>query len=195
MLKLERKKGGSMNNTFIKNLFGHLIKYFFYYLSGLSFSGIIGAHGLEILLALEPCNLCLLQRFCLWLLGISSLIAAFASSKACSLLKSLNLAMCYLSISAGILFSSRQVWLEQLPFEQKPPCTPGLDYLLNNFSLLESLGKIFLGSGECGTIEWQFLGFSLAFWSLCFFSLLLLILLSYSLLSRNKIFQFTRRQI
>ena len=63
-------------------------------------------------------------------------------------------------------------WLQHTPEAERPSCGPGLDYLLSRFGALGGLQRILRGSGECGVVDWTFLGLSIAEWSLaCFVGL------------------------
>jgi disulfide bond formation protein DsbB len=45
-------------------------------------------------------------------------------------------------------------------------CGASLDYMLEVLPLAEVMAKVFTGSGECGTIDWRFLGLSMPAWVL-----------------------------
>ena len=68
--------------------------------------------------------------------------------------------------AAGAGVAGRHVWLQNLPADQVPACGPGFDYIIDSFPLSEALALIFTGSGECATIDWQFLGLSMPAWVL-----------------------------
>jgi disulfide bond formation protein DsbB len=125
-------------------------------------------------LGLTPCPLCIFQRIGLMIMGGFALFAAIINPK--SILIKLLL---WLGSLAGIgwatVVAGRHVWLQHLPADQVPSCGPGLDYWLDTLPMQQVLKEVFAGSGECASIDWQFLGLSIPEQSLIFFSLLLLV--------------------
>lgn len=107
---------------------------------------------------IEPCPLCLIQRFFYFLLGVTFLGQAIWPSRVWA-----GLAL-FWSFS-GILVAGRQIILQHLPPEQVPACGPGLHYMLSTFSTNEVFKALLKGSGECAAVGWQFLTFSFAEWS------------------------------
>jgi disulfide bond formation protein DsbB len=67
---------------------------------------------------------------------------------------------------AGSGVAGRHVWLTTLPPERIPACGPGLDFMLESFPLREALAMVLSGSGECASVDWQFLGLSMPAWVL-----------------------------
>jgi disulfide bond formation protein DsbB len=62
--------------------------------------------------------------------------------------------------------AGRHVWLTTLPPERVPACGPGLDFMLESFPLRDALRMVLSGSGECATVTWRLLGFSMPAWVL-----------------------------
>jgi len=75
--------------------------------------------------------------------------------------------------AGGIAAAGRQVWLQHLPADKVPACGPDLFFMLDHFSLSQTISKLFAGTGECAVVDWTFLGLSIAEWSLAWFVLLL----------------------
>ena len=71
-----------------------------------------------------------------------------------------------LATTFGAGVSGRHMWLQNLPADQVPSCGPGFDYIIDSFPLSEALRLIFSGSGECASIDWQFLSLSMPTWVL-----------------------------
>ena len=67
---------------------------------------------------------------------------------------------------AGVGVAGRHVWLQNLPPDQVPACGAGYDYIMDTLPFGEALRVIFSGSGECATVDWQFLGLSMPAWVL-----------------------------
>lgn len=131
--------------------------------------GILLATGifLELVLKLEPCPLCILQRLTFIVLGILFLIGC--------LLPLQPKGRCYfqLFIAAVALFgvctAGRQVWIEHLPLYALPSCGASLKYLFQILSPFRALQIVFQGTGSCAEVKWRFLGLSLPMWSLLAF--------------------------
>jgi len=121
---------------------------------------------------LEPCPLCMVQRFFFYLVAGVCLIAAMhGPARTGSILYG---ALAALFAVGGAATAGRQVWLQHLPADKVPQCGPDLMYMLNNLPLSRTLEKLFYGSGECAKVDWTFLGLSIAEWSLLWFSALAL---------------------
>jgi protein dithiol:quinone oxidoreductase len=121
---------------------------------------------------LEPCPLCMVQRFFFYLVAGVCLVAAIhAPARTGSILYGSLAALIALG---GAAAAGRQVWLQHLPADKVPQCGPDLMYMLNNLPLSRTLEKLFYGSGECAKVDWTFLGLSIAEWSLLWFIALVL---------------------
>ena len=118
----------------------------------------------------EPCPLCILQRIAfLSMMGVF-LVGVLHGPKRTGALAYSGIAIVIAALGGGV--AARHVWLQHLPAEQVPACGPGLQYMLERFGLMQSLGKILAGSGECAEVGWTFLGLSIAAWSLVWFVLI-----------------------
>ncbi len=124
---------------------------------------------------LEPCPLCILQRFAMIALGMFFLLAALHNPGRIG--QRFYGVLQLLAASAGIIVAGRHVWLQSLPADQVPACGPGYSYLVENFPLLEAFDVIFQGSGECAKVDWQLFGLSLAQLTLLVFVLFFLVVL------------------
>jgi protein dithiol:quinone oxidoreductase len=123
---------------------------------------------LQFAVGLEPCPLCILQRVMLLATGIAFLAAAIhhpARGTGAAIYAG-AIALC---AAVGATISARHTWIQHLPEDQRPSCGPGLDYMLSTFGPLGSLGRILRGSGECGTVDWTLLSFSIPEWTLAAF--------------------------
>lgn len=112
--------------------------------------------------ALEPCPLCIIQRWLIGLLGLLCLISIVYRSRFYGGLITFVALM-------GTGSALRKIWLEHLPSDQVPPCGPGLDYMLNYLPFEQTLKILLMGSGDCSNIEWHFLSLSLSQWALLSF--------------------------
>lgn len=125
------------------------------------------AYFIEYGLAKAPCPLCLLQRYMLWAVMLCFLLGAIHQTKARVQYVYCSLVIFFASLGLGL--SVRQVYLQHLPKEALPNCTAGLDRLLEFQPLHEVLKVILTSSGECGNVDFEVLGLSLAVWSTIMF--------------------------
>lgn len=128
---------------------------------------------LQLVVGLQPCPLCILQRIVLFFLGLAFFAAAIHHPRGRAGAWSWAGVIAAVS-AAGIAIAGRHVWLQHTPEDQRPACGPGLDYLFDTFGPLGSLSRILRGSGECGAVDWSFLSFSIPEWTLASFAVLFL---------------------
>ena len=125
---------------------------------------------------LEPCPLCISQRIAILMIGLCFLCAALhnpgqTGTRRYAIFGTV-LALC------GGAVSLRHIWIQHLPPDKVPECGPGLDYIMNNFPLSETIKLLLSGTGDCAKVDWTFLGLSMPTWTLFAF----LVLASISLL-------------
>lgn len=118
---------------------------------------------------LEPCPLCIFQRVCFFAAGLIALAGALHDPDRIGMRVYGGLTL--LAAIAGLVFAGRQVWLQHLPKDQVPACGPGLEYWMKTLPFTETFRKVLRGTGECATVDWTFLGLSIAEWSLIWFAL------------------------
>lgn len=136
------------------------------------------AYGLYLqhVVGLEPCPMCIVQRYAL----IS--VAVFAALAGATGLKGLQKAWAALALLfavGGAYTAARQSWLQWHPPEVVS-CGRDLYGMIETFPLKRALPMIFRGGGDCSKIDWTLFGLSLANWSFIAFvglTLLLLVLL------------------
>lgn len=126
---------------------------------------------MEMYLGLEPCPLCVIDRIIVAAIGAVFLLAALHNPGAAGyrVYAAINL----VSGALGVAVAARHIWLQNLPPALVPDCAPGLDYLVTNFPLAESLSVIWNTSGNCAEIAWTFLGLSIPWQTLLLFVALL----------------------
>ena len=121
-------------------------------------------------LLLEPCPLCVFQRMAVIALGLVFLAAGLHDPSGWG--RRVYAGLVVFAAGAGIAVAGRHVWLQSLPADRVPACGPGFDYIIDSFPVLEALRLIFSGSGECASIDWEFLGLSMPAWVLIWIVLL-----------------------
>jgi disulfide bond formation protein DsbB len=115
---------------------------------------------------LEPCPLCILQRYAFVVSGVIALIAAIHGPGRIGAWIYGFLLMLAAGTGAGI--AGRQTWLQHNP-PKVLDCGPDLAYMIDSFPLGEVLPKIFKGEGDCAKVVWKFLGLSIPEWALIWF--------------------------
>ncbi len=120
---------------------------------------------------LEPCPLCISQRIAIFLTGLVFMMAVAHNPKE---QKGINRYAILGALSAlgGASISTRHVWIQNLPPDQVPECKPALEYMLQNFPLIETLKLMLSGTGDCAKVDWTMLGFSMPAWTLVAFLML-----------------------
>lgn len=126
---------------------------------------------LQHVVGLEPCPMCIVQRYALVLVAIVAGITAFATRK--SLRVTGSGLMAVLS-GLGAFVAARQSFLQWYPPEIAS-CGRDLYGMMETFPLKRAIPMIFKGSGDCTKIDWTFLGLSIANWSfVCFVAIAVL---------------------
>ncbi|HTQ99309.1 MAG TPA: disulfide bond formation protein B [Candidatus Acidoferrum sp.] len=135
--------------TFLKPRLVHL--YVFLFCAAM----IAIAIAMEIVLELEPCPLCIMQRVFFIATGLVALAGAIhnpSSPRGRAIYGLLATAMAV--IGGG--FATRQIWLQSLPADQVPACQPSIGYMLEaNFPLNKVLKVLLSGDGSCAEITWR----------------------------------------
>lgn len=126
---------------------------------------------LQHVVGLEPCPMCIVQRYALVLVAIVAGVTAFATRK--SLFVTGSGLMAVLS-GLGAFVAARQSFLQWYPPEIAS-CGRDLYGMIETFPLKRAIPMIFKGSGDCTKIDWTFLGLSIANWSfVCFVAIAVL---------------------
>jgi disulfide bond formation protein DsbB len=119
---------------------------------------------------LEPCPMCILQRYAFVMIGTVALIAAIHGPVRVGV-QLYSFLIAALAVAGGSV-SVRQSLLQRFPAPEPAKCMAGdLDFILGNFPLAQALPKIFQGTGDCAKVEWSLFGLSIAEWALVWFAL------------------------
>jgi disulfide bond formation protein DsbB len=116
---------------------------------------------LQHVVGLEPCPMCIVQRYVMVLIGLVSLLGAVVSGRIASLSVGSGLV---LLAGGGAYVAARQTWLQWYPPEV---VSCGRDFygMIETFPLQRAIPMIFKGGGDCSKVDWTFLGGSIANWS------------------------------
>ena len=120
---------------------------------------------LQHVVGLEPCPMCIVQRYALIGVAACAGLASLRVQKGWWISWSL---LALLLAGFGAFTAARQSWLQWYPPEV---ATCGRDFygMVENYPLSRAIPMIFRGSGDCTAIDWTFLGGSIANWSFVWF--------------------------
>ena len=121
---------------------------------------------LQHVVGLVPCPMCVVQRYCDFLVLFFAVLGAATTKRALQLA---SFVLLVVSACAGAFVAARQSFLQWYPPEV---VSCGRDFygMIENFPLNRALPMIFKGSGDCSKVDWTFLGGSIANWSFVWFS-------------------------
>ncbi|MEY5029071.1 MAG: Disulfide bond formation protein [Pseudomonadota bacterium] len=120
---------------------------------------------LQHVVGLEPCPMCIVQRYTL--VGVMVLALVGWRLRNATALAVLGVLLALKAVF-GAFVAARQSWLQWYPPEV---VSCGRDFygMIESFPLGRAIPMIFRGSGDCTKVDWTFLGGSIANWSfLCF---------------------------
>tara|TARA_B100000780_G_C20969511_1_gene387079 strand:+ start:198 stop:704 length:507 start_codon:yes stop_codon:yes gene_type:complete len=125
---------------------------------------------MEFAMGLDPCMLCMSQRFVYLGMAFVFMLAVFhnpyfGGHKRYGLLL-------FLFSLLGLALASRQLYLQSLQADLVPACGPSFSYMVDAFPFADVLMTMIRGSGSCAEVQWSFLSLSIAGWSLVLFTLL-----------------------
>jgi len=120
---------------------------------------------------LEPCPLCILQRYAFIATGLVALIAAIHGPG--RLGRWLYSVLIVVAAGSGAIVAGRQSWLQHYP-PKVLDCGPDLAYMIDSFPIAQVLPKVFKGEGDCAKVAWKFLGLSIPEWALVWFALFII---------------------
>lgn len=128
---------------------------------------------LQHVVGLEPCPMCIVQRYALVLVAVfTGLAGAFRG-------RALQVGGGFLALLAsigGAYTAASQSWLQWYPPEVVS-CGRDLYGMIETFPLKRALPMIFRGGGDCSKIDWTLFGLTLANWSFIAFAVLTVLLL------------------
>ena len=120
---------------------------------------------LQHVVGLEPCPMCIVQRYALVLVALFTGLAGAFRGRALQVGGGL---LALLSALGGAYTAASQSWLQWYPPEVVS-CGRDLYGMIETFPLQRVIPMVFKGSGDCSAIDWSFLGGSIANWSFVVF--------------------------
>ncbi|KAF1060976.1 MULTISPECIES: disulfide bond formation protein B [unclassified Variovorax] len=128
---------------------------------------------LQHVVGLEPCPMCIVQRYALVLVAVFTGLAGAFRGRALQVGGGL---LALLSALGGAYTAASQSWLQWYPPEVVS-CGRDLYGMIETFPLKRALPMIFRGGGDCSKIDWTLFGLTLANWSFIAFAVLTVLLL------------------
>jgi protein dithiol:quinone oxidoreductase len=111
---------------------------------------------------LDPCPLCLFQRFVVIGLGVVFLIAALHNPKFWG--ARVYAVLLVLVALIGIGISAKHIWIQAQPPGSIAACGASLSYLVDIMPIFDVIKKVLGGSGECQHVD-KLLGISWPWWT------------------------------
>ena len=120
---------------------------------------------LQHVVGLEPCPMCIVQRYAMVLIAVLAIITLATGQNGIQKLMTALISMLALG---GAFVAARQSWLQWYPPEIAT-CGRDIYGMIEAFPLQKVIPMVFRGSGDCTKVDWTFLGGSIGNWSfLCF---------------------------
>jgi protein dithiol:quinone oxidoreductase len=128
-------------------------------------AGLIGyALYAQFKLGLDPCPLCIFQRIGVAALGVVFLVAALHNPRDWG--AGVYAALIAIAALATVAVAARQLYIQHLPPGAIPSCGAPLSMMMKFMPLTAVIRKVLSGSGECGIVNWTFLGLAMPAWVL-----------------------------
>lgn len=124
----------------------------------------------QLQLGIEPCPLCIFQRIAFAALGLLFLVGALHGPARGGGRKAYGV-LAFLAAAVGAGISGKHVSVQLFP-DPMASCGPPLSFLRETLGPFEAMRRVLTGTGDCGNIDWRFLGLSMPMWCLICFVLL-----------------------
>ncbi|WP_422086563.1 disulfide bond formation protein B [Variovorax sp.] len=136
---------------------------------------------LQHVVGLEPCPMCIVQRYALVLVALFTGLAGVFRHVGLRFVGGL---LALVAAIGGAYTAASQSWLQWYPPEVVS-CGRDLYGMIETFPLKRALPMIFRGGGDCSKIDWSLFGLTLANWSFIAFTVLSLLLIVLLVRSRR----------
>ncbi len=136
---------------------------------------------LQHVVGLEPCPMCIVQRYALVLVALFTGLAGVFRNVG---LRVVGGVLALLAALGGAYTAASQSWLQWYPPEVVS-CGRDLYGMIETFPLKRALPMIFRGGGDCSKVDWSLFGLTLANWSFNAFVVLSLLLITLLVRSRR----------
>jgi disulfide bond formation protein DsbB len=136
---------------------------------GLACTGLVGgSFFVQHVLGVEPCPLCIIQRFTY--VGLAFIFFAAAYAEAHGLAQRRLLMLAALLTLGGLGVAAYQTKLQLFPPAIAASCSASLSYMLDTLSFTDMLAQLFHAKGDCSDTSFKVMGLTLAQASLLVFT-------------------------
>jgi disulfide bond formation protein DsbB len=142
---------------------------------------VFGVLYLQNVVGLIPCPMCIVQRYALIGVALLCLLAATCRGRGWRAVWGV---LAIALAGFGAFTAARQSWLQWHPPEFAA-CGRDFYGMIESFPLQRVIPMIFSGSGDCATVDWTFLGGSIANWSFVWFVFIIVAILTLVLARRR----------
>jgi disulfide bond formation protein DsbB len=149
----------------ITNRLDNSPRYVFALVSLLGIGMLAFGQYLQHVVGLEPCPMCIVQRYALVLVALVAGLTAVSGKRGMHIA---GAALLLPIAGFGAYVAARQSWLQWYP-PDVVSCGRDFYGMIETFPLQRAIPMIFKGSGDCSKVDWTFLGGSIANWSFLFF--------------------------
>ncbi len=132
---------------------------------------VAGSFFVQYVLGVEPCPLCIIQRYTYAALALTFLAAALIKRKPRLRQGVLLFAVLLVLLGGGV--AAYQSKLQLFPAAEAATCSASLSYMLDTLPLTDVLARLFQAHGDCSDTSFKVLGLTLAEISLVMFTALL----------------------
>jgi disulfide bond formation protein DsbB len=135
---------------------------------GLVCTGLVGASFyVQHVLGIDPCPLCIIQRFTY--AGLIPVFVAAAMAADHGRQQRALFGMAGILVLAGLGVAGYQTFLQVFPAPVVARCSASLSYMLDSMALTEVLAHLLRATGDCSDTSFKILGLTLAQASLLIF--------------------------
>ena len=124
---------------------------------------------LQHVVGLEPCPMCIVQRYTLVLVALVAVVGAVVGKHPTGRAAAAGLML--LLAGFGAVTAANQSWLQWYPPEFSS-CGRDFYGMIETFPLQRVIPMLFKGSGDCSAVDWTFLTLTIANWSFLNFCLI-----------------------
>lgn len=127
-------------------------------------------------LLVEPCPLCMIQRYTYLLLAVAFFAAALVGRLPGMQRGLLVLALVLVVAGGGV--ATYQSKLQLFPVAQAATCAPSLSYMIDTLPMNQLIGRLFQAHGDCSDTSFKIFGLTLAQMSFAAFVVLFVALVA-----------------
>ena len=131
----------------------------------------------DLIVELQPCTLCVLDRYLLILIALIFFIITISGRDFIfKTLNTTNLLLCII----GLISTIRHIWLQVFKDETALDgfgCGGGFFYYISTLPLLDAIKNIFNNPTPCNDVKWQLFGLSIPMYTFILFLILIIIVL------------------